>query len=343
MKNNLIKTLLLITTLTGVLTSCGNKNDDSSSINSVSSSGEEISSETPKEYISLGRYPQSKVSEETLIASLNESAGELPTIEDKKSWTDYGYYSEGKISSYMYYIDIDTNQDDQMDYRGVYMTSYRPHTTELASSEDNSIQDDNGYLINNVYWFKYEDISWEVIVKDSSKALIVSDLIIDSQDYNYRTDTHKGDQDYQGNTTDEFIRSNNYMYSYIRTWLNTSFYQTAFSSSDKTKILTTSVDNSSSSTNPSAANYACSNTEDKIFLLSYSEVLNYGIETKLGSDYSKAQGLVVSSKNNASSYILRSPTSFQDQNYGVSNYGITYNNYINSTLTGVCPACYISL
>lgn len=342
MKNNLIKTLLLVVTLTGVLSSCGNK-EDNSSLSSETSSSSSSSSQKVIEHITFGRYPQTKVSDETLIASLNDKAGDLPSFSNKQSWISYGYYSEGKISSYMYYIDLDIDSDHQMDYRGVYMTSYRPHTTELASSEENSVQDDNGYLINNVYWFKYEPISWEVLSKDKSKALVVSDLIIDAQEYNYRTDTHKGDKDYKGDTTEEFIRANNYMFSYVRSWLNTTFYQDAFNVDEQEKILLTTVDNSASSTHSSAVNFASPNTEDKIFLLSYTEVLNYGIELKSGSDYSKSQGLVVSAKNNNSSYILRSPTSFQDQNYGVSNYGVTYNNYINSTKAGICPACYINL
>ncbi len=343
MKNNLIKALLLITTLTGVLVSCGNKNDDSSLNSNDSASSEEPSSEEQKETINFGKYPQVKVSDESLIASLNETAGTLPTSEDNHSWIDYGYYIEGKVSSYMYYIDIDTNSDNQMDYRGVYMSMYRPHSTDLTSSDTNSIQDDNGYLINTVYWFKYEDITWDVISKDSSKALIVSSSIIDAQDYNYRVDTHKGDQDYQGNTTDEFIRANNYMYSHIRTWLNKSFYQTAFTSLEKEKILTTTVDNSISTTTADSTITVCQDTSDKIFLLSYKDVSSYKLEAKAGSDYSKAQGLVVSNVNGNSSYILRSPTSFQDQNYGVNNYASTINNYINSTKSGVCPACYISL
>lgn len=342
MKNNLIKTLLLVVTLTGVLTSCGNKEENSSNSSETSSSSSS-SSQKVIEHITFGRYPQTKVTEETLIASLNEAAGELPSSSDAQSWTSYGYYSEGKISSYMYYIDLDLDNDDQMDYRGVYMTSYRPHTTELASSAENSVQDDNGYLINTVYWFKYEPISWEIISKENSKALVVSDLIIDAQEYNYRTDTHKGDKDYKGETTEEFIRANNYMFSHVRSFLNTTFYQDAFSVTEQAKILLTTVDNSASSTHTSASTNIFPNTEDKIFLLSYTEVLNYGIELKSGSDYSKSQGLVVSNKNDSSSYILRSPTSFQDQNYGVSNYGVTYNNYINSTKAGICPACYISL
>ena len=60
----------------------------------------------------------------------------------------------------MYYIDIDIDNDDSYDYRGVYFTRYRPLSTESPSE---SIQPLNGYEIETTYWFKYEPIEWDVL------------------------------------------------------------------------------------------------------------------------------------------------------------------------------------
>lgn len=65
------------------------------------------------------------------------------------------------------------------------------------------------------------------------------------------------------------------MYSHIRSWLNSTFFETAFNSSKKEKIETTIVDNSASSTLDDSNKYACDNTSDKMFLLSYKEAKNY--------------------------------------------------------------------
>ena len=297
------------------------------------------------ESVIFGSYPQTKVTDDMLIAALNEKAGDLPEAGNLGNWTDYGYYISGSVSSYMYYIDIDNDSDGRYDYRGVYFTQYRPYYTTTTCS--NTYQNNNGYSTKTTYWFKYEPIKWNILKTESNKVLIISDLIIDSQDYYYSTSSRSGATDYQGNTKTGTTYANNYMFSHIRNWLNNTFYETAFSTLEKEIIETTTVDNSASSTGYSSNSYACSNTNDKMFLLSYKEATTYyssGSERQArGTDYAKSQGLYVNSYK--SPHWLRSP----DYNYDYSARYVYYDGNVYDyyrvyyTNFGVRPACWINL
>jgi uncharacterized repeat protein (TIGR02543 family) len=291
----------------------------------------------------FGTYPQSKVTDATLLSTLNSVSGTLPTSENSQKWTDYGYYISGSVSSYMWYIDI---RDETDGYRGVYFTSYRPQNTTFPSSTSNSRQDDNGYTTSSVYWFKYEPITWRVLDVQGSSAFLMADLVLDSQDYHYSW----AERTIGGST----VYANNYKESHIRSWLNDYFYNTAFNNEEKARILTTTVDNSAASTGDIPNNYACANTSDQVFLLSYAEATSatYGFSTTTArqlkpSAYAQSQGVYY---NRYSHWWQRSPN---------GDYGLAYNAYearfvyyvgsadfisnVSDTYIGVVPALWISL
>src|SRR5574344_1770668 len=244
----------------------------------------------------MGMYPQSMVTDATLLSTLDTASGTLPTSEKRQAWTDYGYYISGSVSSYMWYIDVANATDE---YRGVYFTSYRPYRTAFTSSTSNSLQDDNGYTTSSVYWFKYEPITWRVLSVQSAKAFLMADLVLDSQDYDYSTSNRT-----IGGST---VYPNNYKESHIRSWLNDTFYNTAFTAAEKARIQTTTVDNSVASTGFSPNTYACANTSDQVFLLSYAEATNasYGLSTDASrqlksSAYAQSQGVLTDNTNDNS-------------------------------------------
>ena len=276
--------------------------------------------------ITFGFYPQTKVTDATLTATLNGKVGTLPTSTNSQAWTSYGYYINGSVSNYMWYIDV-TNGNDK--YRGVYFASYRPYCTGYSSSADYTHQDDNGYTVSTVYWFKYEPISWTILSEDTANgtALILCDMIIDSQQFDFY--------------------SINYAESTIRGWLNETFYNAAFNDLQKQMIITTTVDNGLS----------WENTQDKIFLLSYQDVTNsnYGFSSdyystddtarqKKTTDYAQAQGAYTSTSSNGY-WWLRSPYYYYS---GVGEEVYTVGtgracNYPNYTDFGVVPALQIRL
>lgn len=123
-------------------------------------------------------------------------------------------------------------------------------------------------------WFVYEPIKWTVVSKDSGKALVLCDMIIDAQ--KYADDT---------TATDD----NNYADSYIRAWLNADFIETAFNELQREVILVTAVSNSDKAVadyNSATGNpYLCEDTEDKIFLLSKAEIKNGMVKNEVEYNY----------------------------------------------------------
>lgn len=257
------------------------------------------------DYIYFGSYPQSEVKDSNLKKSLTNIAGST------SSWQSYGYYIKGYKSNFMVYKDVTY---DGQKYRGVYFSQYRPRDPQVGSSLDNSDQDDNGYRINTVYWFKYEPIKWKILSESGGSAYLCAVTILDAQSFHHTTEKTNG------------YYANNYARSDIRVWLNNTFYDTAFSSSEKNAI------------------------KNNISLLSYASVTNslYGFvdnssRAKYLTAYARAQG-----GNNTQHYWwLVSPVDSQGGEYVyiVAN-GSVYKSswYCRVTYThGVVPALNLTL
>ena len=262
--------------------------------------------------IKSGTYPQTKVTDSVLIDQLNTAAGVLPTSDNSQTWTSYQYYISGSnATNFMWYKDVTRGSDR---YRGVYFTSYRPFTTNYSSSTDNSRQDDNGYLINTRYWFKYELIAWDVLSTDETDGpLFMADKILDSRDY-----YHSNSSRTIGGQT---VYASNYKESDVRAWLNNDFFDKVFLPVEKNLIKTTNVDNSVYSAGDGPNQYVTNNTTDKLFLLSYREVINadYGFypnsnghtsRERSSTDYGKAMGVEVNTSRGSSNWLLRSPLEY---------------------------------
>ncbi len=271
------------------------------------------------DYVLFGSYPQTKVTDSSLTSRLNNLAGSLPTSSNSGKWTSYDYYIEDSNSTdFMWYCDVSCDGEK---YRGVYFDKYRPYWVDYPSEEDNTYQKKNGYSLNTVYWFKYEPIKWRVLEVNGKEAFVACDKLIDSQDYNH---------------TD----NNNYANSSIRKWLNTEFYNTAFSEAEKAKILQSVVDNSLASTCDDSNEYVCDNTSDNIFLLSKNEVTNAAYfkdsqaRQKRPTDYAQCQGAY-----SRGWWWIRSPYYFDCCGAShVYDNGDLYYSSVLSVGNGVCSA-----
>ena len=299
----------------------------------------------------FGEYPQTQVTDEndsgkSLRNSLNMAAGSAPAAGSPGKWTSYDYYIEDVVTEYMWYIDVEYQGSR---YRGVYFTRYRELFT-MNGFFSHDYQKDNGYETNTVYWFKYEPIEWRVLDQTGSKALLMANVILDSQQYYFSIENRT----IEGST----VYPTNYKESDIRAWLNGTFFDTAFDEYTKAIIPATTVDNSVSSMplneDFDRAKYACENTQDRVFLLSWEEMksvaygfLNdesaYDQARKLqGTDYAKAQGLYVASKGNSRWY-LRTPTIWGDANVYCVNYdGTATDSRVTRTDVGVVPVLWMS-
>lgn len=299
----------------------------------------------------FGSYPQSEVTEAVLVSTLNDKAGTLPTSADAQSWTSYGYYIEGTVQNYMWYIDISEGGER---YRGVYFTRYRPETTTTPAVSSESYQSNNGFLIGTAYWFKYEPVQWTVLKEEEGVAFLLCDMILDAQAYqNERTDVD-GTYYTTFNGAPDGIYANNYAYSTIRSWLNDTFYETAFTELEQQIILTTTVKNDIQSTGDTDNPYVCQDTQDKIFLLSAKDVMNaeYGFSTeptldetrkKAPTPYAQAQGAYKSWMFGNGMWYLRSP--YGNTSIDVRGIGAGSVAYDRSDITciGTVPALQIFL
>lgn len=265
-----------------------------------------------EDIIEFGSYPQSKVEDEALLSELNALAPEW------NEWISYGYYSGDNEKNsmvqgdWMRYVDI---VYDEVKYRAVKFEKYRP--TYTYAWNQNTMQDTNDYFCNTVYWFKFEPIRWRVI--DPEIGLVLSDILIDAQSYTDTVYYIRGTTVTQAyNNPEKTIPANDYETSSIRKWLNDDFYNIAFSEADKNEVNTEAYEIS-----------------DKVFLLSYDDVLNsdYGFNPERGlsdikrmakgSDYAVSQGLAIHNVPEDAYYencgwILRTPGKSMDYSTVVS-------------------------
>ena len=128
------------------------------------------------------------------------------------------------------------------------------------------ISDYDSDFEKNVYrYFKWERIKWRVLENNGSMLFVVADQGLDCKDYN---------------EADTSITWENCT---LRTWLNGTFYNTAFSSSEQDAIVQQTVVNDD---NPKYGTAGGNNTQDNVYLLSIEEVTNpeYGFCEDYGVD-----------------------------------------------------------
>ena len=194
------------------------------------------------------------------------------------------------------------------------------------------------------FYYLVEPIKWRYLGQDDNSVLLLSEKILDARRYN---------EFFEGKNSDGFY-ANNYKEGEIRKWLNDDFLKETFV--DQSLVKTTAVDNSVSSTGSDTNPYVCETTNDKIFLLSYKEVTNYGYgfgnddsydksKVAYATDYAKL-GVEVGASNGASNWWLRSPS---DSGYGsyyakyVTRAGAIHNSHVYPGNIGIRPALRFSL
>lgn len=294
--------------------------------------------------IEFGSYPQSKVTDSSIVSALDKAS---------KKWISYGYYSgdgnDGsmKPGDWMEYADFTYNGTK---YRAVTFSQYRPTVTSQKHSVE--CQSENGYIVDNIYYFRYEPLKWRVL--DPTTGLVICESIIDSQAYSDKM--YEYGKDMYGytaywNDSNHAHYANDYGTSSIRKWLNNDFYEAAFSSVQKSNILTSKLNNEAFSAYYSE--YNSETTYDKVFLLSCGEIQNtayfplYSTRQAKGTDYAKCQGLCVSLQEENSDWRLRSAGDCSSCAGNINSNGDECNYQqisagVDNTCCGVRPALKIS-
>lgn len=217
--------------------------------------------------------------------------------------------------------------------------------------------DGNYYGLYSSSYYKVEPIKWRILSVENGKVLLLSENVLTNLAYYKSSLLSTFTQTALpggGIIIDSYAEENKYSDSYIRTWLNGTFYNDAFTSTEKTKIQQTEVDNSASTTSSSSNSYACDNTTDKVFLLSYSELKNtdylFSSETnndvlreKTATDFANAHDSYYSSSSKGTlSWWTRSPGAVKNT---YASYVGVYGNLLIGTVTyslGVVPSIVVS-
>ena len=182
-------------------------------------------------------------------------------------------------------------------------------------------------------------IEWLVLSVNGQKALVISRYGLDVQPYNQDADTATWEN------------------STIRKWLNDTFLSKAFDKYEQQAIYTTNVVNDKSQNFWSVSNG--SDTQDKVFLLSYAEVSeyfgvtyksNYNISSRIQPTlYAIAQGAFLDKNYETANgtaagwWWLRSPGSNQSCAARIYSDGSLALSKVNGTTGCVRPALWVNI
>lgn len=187
-----------------------------------------------------------------------------------------------------------------------------PEATENPYGISSPVKDDNGVTTwDCIYFGNYwqndtdgngtadkkdakEPVRWRVLSIDGENAFLLADKGLDCQPYNAE----------HANVIWEDCS--------LRTWLNSTFYQDAFSQEEQSAIYTTTVVNNERT--PYYKAFGRKDTPDKVYLMSVTEVSNetygfdsdFAVENKArctkGTSYAKAQGALTSAEIGSDDY-----------------------------------------
>lgn len=332
-------------------------------------------------YVYFGEYPQTIKADDV----------EITKIQDERGYylgTDGYYYA--KVISRPYYcqwVDRNTRILDRkynMNEEKLFidMVGEKFSLPNLGFSEDvrfkmlpintmHKYKFSNGEQIipHKEYYFKVEQIQWDILSNDNDTAFLVSHCILDAMPYSI-TCVDK--------TTNVISSSSVYKKSIIRMWLNgssdsdaynngiaqlrarnnlnISFLDYAFNMKDLEALLSTKVNNSYSTTNNAGAHHCTGETEDKVFLLSYSDTTNekYGfskdskyidaLRIKDTTDFSRAIGVQINGGlyDTCAEWWLRSPV--ESQTVSIVNYNGNSSSlaFVTNKSYGVAPAIKVN-
>jgi hypothetical protein len=258
--------------------------------------------------IERGKYPQTLVEDATTLTGLADAKDS-----DNDGLLEYGNEEYYKLAS-----------------ASVSANASSPITSESGKTT---------FVNGTSYYFKVEPIEWNVL--DGTNGLLMTKKIL------FRSDYYTASSILATRTIDSAkIENNNYKYSSLRAKLNGldfsayvdsnktagvnfsgnlpgifseagGFLNNAFSAQEQQEIVTTEVDNSAASTINPNNTYACANTNDKVFALSYQDLsnANYGFSNSKSlkavvTDYARATGVWAASStywSGEGDYWSRSP------------------------------------
>ena len=300
--------------------------------------------------VEFGSYPQSRITDAVMIEQFQQDeANAASNSATKWEWKSFNYSSgsgeryDGAMQSgnYMTYCDFTRGTNK---YRAVKIQSFRPYYVGYTAGNNKltTYQDDNGYEMGQVYYFRYDPLRWRVINGDT--GLIMCESIIDAQPYQSVVYENEG---IYYTSTSMTNAANDYQHTSIHKWIIRDFFETAFTKSEQKSIPTALITFNDGST-----------ASERVFLLSTTDVtnsnygfgdagVNDGARKAGGTDYARCQGLFKStdSRNGGlAPWWLRDSAAETNKATCVSYTGKVENesSTVDLNYVGVRPACYVN-
>lgn len=267
------------------------------------------------------------------------------SVEDEITYIEFGKYPQYHVSDNEIIEELvklkNKNQSGYYEYNG---KEYAKIKAESFNTIDGEFLDGTSFLHGQMYWFLVEPIKWRVLTQENGEILLISLNTLDSGIFSV------DDEDVTING--ELVHPNNYEHSSIRKWLNKTFFSKAFNDFEKEIIINKLIDNSINSVmkNEEGKNeYICNDTNDNVFILSYTEITTYlpniADRTAKLTDYAVANEALFASNEGSEGngyYILRSP-SYENKekiNFVSSNGGI-FDGFASDKSHSVRPSIVI--
>ena len=151
--------------------------------------------------VTLGSYPSTKITDETLVASLTSELQTTAPTAAGNGWKAYKHWwawdsanSKAVRKTDALYQDI-THEGEK--YRAVYFNSGLAKRCDQSYSESNQYQQTNGYNVKTLYFFKYQPLKWQIVDETDNYYTLISLNVIDSVCF-----THDGTSGYVGGYND---------------------------------------------------------------------------------------------------------------------------------------------
>jgi hypothetical protein len=282
----------------------------------------------------LGRYPQTVVEDSATLTALASA-----TDTDSDGYLECGSEEYKKVDS---------------------------ATVCYGDADYKSASGNVTFTYGKTYYFKVEPIQWRVLSGQTlTTGLVMAEKVLTNGAYSTSTSNRT--------ISSSTVYPNNYQYSTLRAMLNgydgsaysvdnftgKGFLDVAFTDAERAYITTSIVDNSAATTESSSNPYACASTSDKLFALSYQDLLttSYGFASSSGSsstrygvltDYARATGTWMSTKSNSyygnGCWWSRSPRVNDSGNaVSVDNVGYLYTYNVDYPNDGVRPSFTVDL
>lgn len=209
------------------------------------------------------------------------NAGIDPVIADDNKTMLYGLYPQTRVSDEALITQLNSLTPSNVNGWVLYNGEYFAKETAKVYNNENYFFDDGAPIVNgSEYWFKCEPIRWQILSNGSGSYYLLSSKLLDVCKYYADYDNRIID----GNT----VFANNYGQSDIRNWLNGEFFNSAFALND-TYVQQTIVNNKAASTNAANNEYACADTQDKVYLPCYADYINTDLGFTAAAETSPAR------------------------------------------------------